>query len=134
MEKIAKRKMLQWAIGAAVVIVAVSGVYFGFRAHNQAATKKEQTVVQQTARVSISSAGFMPGTIKIRQGQMVTWTNQDTRPHQIASDIGNSPTSFGSDSPLARTETFATVFDTKGMFTYHDQLNPLNSKATVIVE
>jgi len=87
--------------------------------------------------VTITATGFEPETVKVKKGQSVEWVNQDSAPHQVASDPYPDHTSLPHlfvQEPLAEGETFTYTFDTAGTFTYHDQLKPADYKGTVIVE
>ena len=90
-----------------------------------------------SAQVVITKDGFSPETITVRRGTQVTWTNEDRNPHQIASDPHpahkNLP-GFDSPEPLLLKESYSYTFEKTGTFTYHDHLNPLKLKGTVIVE
>lgn len=90
-----------------------------------------------SATVEISSNGFEPQTIKVKRGQTVMWLNSDSRPHQIASDpypTNETLPSLNSEEPLAEGESYTATLDETGTFTYHDELNPVGPKATIIVE
>jgi plastocyanin len=87
--------------------------------------------------VSITPQGFEPQTIKIKKGQSLTWVNQDDKPHHVVADpfpSGDSLKSLNSIEPLTRDDSYTAVFEKMGTFTYHDQLDPVGFKATVIVE
>jgi len=64
-------------------------------------------------KVAISGYAFNPGTITIKVGQTVTWTNQDSASHNVKADDG----SFGS-STLGNGASFSYTFNTAGTFTY----------------
>lgn len=102
-------------------------------------TNQEQPkeAIQPAGTVTISANGFTPATIKVRQGQTVTWTNTDDKPHQPATDPypSTDPSSgFKSEEALGKNETYSFTFDKPGTYTYHDNLNPLKLKGTVVVE
>jgi plastocyanin len=88
------------------------------------------------ARVTIAAGGFMPGTIRIQAGQAVTWINNNSARHQIASDPHPSHTSLpGLESaPLDQDADYSFVFTRPGTYTYHDHLNPQGFKGVVIVD
>jgi len=100
--------------------------------------KKETKVsrIAGQARVSITKAGFTPSTIQIEKGVQVTWTNNDSSPHRVASDPYPTHTSLPAlDSEiLAPKESFSFIFEKMGTFTYHDHLKPLKIRGTVIVK
>lgn len=99
--------------------------------------KPEAINVQTEVNVSVQKIGFMPAVIKVRKGQTVTWTNNDTKLHRVSSDphpLHNGLFGFDSVEPLGKNETYSFIFEKTGKFTYHDHLNPLKFKGMVIVE
>lgn len=93
-------------------------------------------VAQPIPQVSITSNGFVPETIMIKRGEKVKWVNTDEGPHQIASDPHPTHSNLAGLGSLAllTNDSYIFTFDSVGTFTYHDHLNPLKLKGTVIVE
>ncbi len=92
---------------------------------------------QTSAVVSISASGFMPDTVKIKQGQTVEWRNENDEPRQIASDpfpTEDGLKGFRQETSMTKGQVYKYTFNKKGTFTYHDHANPLKLKGTVIVE
>lgn len=89
------------------------------------------------AKVTIGKEGFTPSTVLVKKGSQVTWINTDEEPHQVVSDPhpthSNLP-SLEMDEPLLTNESFTFTFEKVGTFAYHDELNPLDLKGTIIVE
>jgi plastocyanin len=80
-----------------------------------------------TSTVQIRSTGFVPATVTINQDDSVTWTNTDTKDHQVVANGG----SFA--SPILKPgKTYAHAFRGGGTFRYHDGLHP-SLKGTVTV-
>ncbi len=80
-----------------------------------------------TSTVQIKSTGFVPATVTINQDDTVTWTNTDTKDHQVVANGG----SFAS-AILKPGKTYSHVFRGGGTFRYHDGLHPtLNGTVTV---
>jgi len=72
-----------------------------------------------TSTVQIKSTGFVPATVTINQDDSVTWTNTDTKDHQVVANGG----SFA--SPILKPgKTYNHVFRGGGTFRYHDGLHP----------
>jgi len=97
--------------------------------------KKGATPVQAT--VEITDSGFNPATISVKKGTVVTWNNKDSAPHWVASDphpVHNQLPGFDSVRKIAAGESYPFTFEKTGTFTYHDHLNPLKFKGTVIVK
>jgi plastocyanin len=67
-----------------------------------------------TNQVNIANFGFAPGTVMVKPGTTVTWTQQDEDQHTVTADDG----SFGS-SPLTTGQTFTHTFTTPGTYHYH---------------
>lgn len=94
----------------------------------------KQVQAAPNASVEITSEGFVPQTIRIKKGSTITWTNNDAQPHQTASDPKNVESALNSEEPLTQGDSYAATFDDAGTFTYHDELNPVSLRATVVVE
>jgi len=93
--------------------------------------------VKATASVDITAKGFSPATITIKKGTLVTFTNKDKKEHQVASDPHPNHTKlagFDSVTNLKTSNTYSFLFEKAGTYTYHDELNPLKFKGTVIVK
>lgn len=94
------------------------------------------TKIVSPAQVSIAKNGFVPQTIQVKKGQSITWTNTDKNPHQVASDPHPTHTNlpgFDGQEALATNDSFTYTFEKVGTFTYHDNLNPLKFRGTVLV-
>ena len=75
------------------------------------------TALSATKTVSITAAGFVPATASIQTGDTVTWTNSDTRNHQVISQDA------GFASPILKpNESFSFTFKDAGRFQYSDAL------------
>lgn len=99
-------------------------------------TEKQPQKVVSEGQVRINSNGFMPQTIKIKKGEMVTWTNQDNKTHQLAADPHPTHTSLtGLESdPLFLNDSYTFIFEESGTYSYHDHFNPTKLRGTVMVE
>jgi plastocyanin len=80
-----------------------------------------------TSTVQIKSTGFVPAAVTINQDDSVTWTNTDTKDHQVVANGG----SFASPI-LEAGKTYTHTFRDGGTFRYHDGLHP-GLKGTVTV-
>jgi plastocyanin len=83
------------------------------------------------ATVTMTSAGVSPSTVTISIGQSVTFINNDTRSHEIASDPhpihGSCPSIERGLSTIAPGTTKLTQgFAAAGTCTYHDHLDDTN--------
>jgi plastocyanin len=86
-----------------------------------------------SASVSIQSMSFVPATLTIKAGTIVTWTNNDSPTHTVTSDSGlfdSGPIS--GTGPYSAGGTYSFTFTTAGTFPYHCTIHP-SMKATVVV-
>jgi len=77
-------------------------------------------------KVTIQGFAFMPQTLKIKTGTTVTWTNNDTAPHDIKSTLFLSPR-------LSQGQTFQYTFDQVGTYDYSCGIHP-SMKGQIIVQ
>lgn len=78
------------------------------------------------SQVSISATGFSQKDIKIKAGEKVTWTNQDSAMHNVSSAVHPThqvypPLNLGN---ISAGESKSLIFPDKGIYKYHDHLNP----------
>ena len=71
------------------------------------------------AIVSIKNMAYTPGSLSVKAGATVTWTNSDTTIHTVTADDG----SFNSGN-IAVGATYSKVFSSAGAFSYHCALHP----------
>jgi len=76
---------------------------------------------------AIEGFAFAPGTIEIKVGTTITWTNNDSAPHTVTAN----DRSFESGR-LEQGQTFSFTFDTAGTFEYFCEYHP-GMTATVVV-
>lgn len=74
---------------------------------------QEQIVVSdaQNVSVAINDFAFNPAVLHIKQGAVVTWTNQDALPHTVTSDTFDS-------GRLDKSATWSHTFTEKGTYKY----------------
>lgn len=105
---------------------------------NQITLKNLPSALPQTpkysAQVAITSQGFIPATLLVKQGTQVTFISKDNRPHQVASDPHPTHTGLPGFIQAKPTASFTYTFSKTGTFTYHDEVSPLKFHGTVIVE
>jgi len=80
-----------------------------------------------TSTVQIKNTGFVPAAVTVNQNDSVTWTNTDTKDHQVVANGG----SFAS-AILKPGKTYTHAFRAGGTFRYHDGLHP-TLKGTITV-
>ncbi|HET9256773.1 MAG TPA: cupredoxin family copper-binding protein [Pseudonocardiaceae bacterium] len=80
-----------------------------------------------TDTVAIQNFAFAPGTVTVKAGTTVTWTNQDQDPHTVSAMNG----SFHSQT-LSTGQSYRHTFTTPGRFDYLCTIHPFMT-ATVVV-
>ena len=80
------------------------------------------------ANVDISGFAFVPPTLTVSVGTTVTWTNNDSSSHTIASNDN-----LFQSGALAKSATFSHIFGQKGTFNYRCSIHP-SMTGKVIVE
>ena len=80
--------------------------------------------------VTIKDFAFNPGTITVKVGTKVTWTNEDSVSHTVTADT------MSADAPasgnIAKGESYSFTFNKAGTYAYHCTPHPY-MKASVIV-
>jgi plastocyanin len=70
---------------------------------------------------------YDPNPVKVKSGDTVTWTNDDSQIHTVTSGTGSDDPNMGKDfdsSMLSQNQTFSHKFTTTGGFPYFCQLHP----------
>jgi plastocyanin len=80
-----------------------------------------------TSTVQIKSTGFVPTTVTINQDDSVTWSNTDTKDHQVVANGGSFVSAI-----LKPGKSYTHAFRAGGTFRYHDGLHP-SLRGTVTV-
>ncbi|HKU18833.1 MAG TPA: cupredoxin domain-containing protein [Candidatus Saccharimonadales bacterium] len=123
-----------WVIAVTLVVIVAAGVtgavlLLGGKTANQPAV----AISSNVAAVTIEKSGFMPKTIKVKQGQEITWTNNDSLPHHLTADQSMLP-NFDTAEPLQTGDTYTYIFDTPGTYHYYDAADPNTFVGTITVE
>lgn len=93
-------------------------------------TTPSQSQATQTNKVVIQDFAFSPGTITVKKGTTVTWTNQDAVRHDVTPV---SPTSeFKRSELLGKGDSYSVTFNTVGSFAYFCSPHP-QMKAQIVV-
>jgi plastocyanin len=77
---------------------------------------------QTVNTITIKNFAFSPATLTVAKDTKVTWTNEDSAPHQIASDT-SSAVSFSGPS-MSSGQSFSFTFSQTGTFSYHCAIHP----------
>lgn len=116
-------------IGIVLAILVIGGFYYFARnPYQQPATGgPTQAPTQVEANtITIQNFAFNPGTLTIKQGTKVTWTNQDSAIHRIKSETFNS-------QDLSQRDKFEFTFKDKGSFDYICGIHP-SMQGKIVVE
>ena len=92
---------------------------------NDASQESEPT----TYNIEIKGFAYSPSELRIKRGDIVTWTNKDSIRHTVTSDSGSEMDS----ELLSQGETYSATFDSAGNYAYHCTPHP-SMKARIIVE
>ncbi|WP_461123628.1 cupredoxin domain-containing protein [Saccharothrix stipae] len=79
--------------------------------------------------VTISGYAYSPATLTVTVGDTVTWTNQDTAPHNVV--VTSGPEKFTSPT-LQKGQSYTFTFTKAGSYQYYCSLHP-DMKASVTV-
>ncbi|MGW6911587.1 cupredoxin domain-containing protein [Streptomyces sp. NPDC054940] len=106
--------------GAALALSALLGLLFVVPAGQASAA---------TYRVTMSGYAYSPASLTIPVGSTVTWTNQDTAPHDVKTTSG--PVAIHSPM-LNKGGTWSFTFTTPGTYAYYCTVHP-NMTARIVV-
>ena len=67
---------------------------------------------------------YIPSISTVKQGQTVTWKNEDVAFHSVTSGFYGDPTTLFDSGHLDPEEKFSVTFDEKGSFDYFCTLHP----------
>jgi len=90
---------------------------------------------KETFNIYIQNFAFDPPSLTVKAGTTVTWTNQGSAPHQIASDPHPTHTDLPGlqSAVLSTSQSYSFTFTKKGIWGYHCHLHPAMT-GTIIVE
>jgi len=114
--------MKEWFLVLIAGLLLFSGCVGSQQAGNTPAPANPNTV-------AIKDFSFNPSRITVKAGASVTWINQDSAPHTVASDSGSEIAS----ETLSNGQSYSHAFNTPGTFAYHCGVHP-SMKGTVTVE
>lgn len=117
-----KKLFLLLSIPIVIALISIFGLY----------ANQPVALSDEVALVEISSTGFMPQTLKVKKGQVVTWTNSEAMPHRLEADADKLE-SFETTDTLKEGDSYSYIFDKDGMFYYYDPDNPQAFLGTVVV-
>lgn len=92
------------------------------------ALPQEAKTLSTIHAVTIKGFAYSPAELRVKVGDTVTWTQEDSIQHNVAFDDGSLTGSL-----LNKGQTFSYTFPVKGTFAYHCTPHP-RMQAKVIVE
>jgi plastocyanin len=86
--------------------------------------------------VKISGFAFVPQTITIKKGESVTWINEDSTPHDVASDPHPTHTILPGlrSGTLQNGQSYSFTFEQTGSWGYHCHIHPSMTGTVVVTE
>jgi plastocyanin len=124
-------RTLFWSACAALLILACLSAGCSSSTSPAPSAAATQTPAAGGNTIAIRNFAFSPSTLTVKAGTTVTWTNDDSPPHQLASDAG-APVAFSSPS-LANGASFPFTFSQAGTYPYHCTIHP-SMKGTIVVQ
>lgn len=118
-----------------VIVAAIALIVLMLRQPDPTKTVQPSFTPAPTATVNITASGYVPATLKVKAGTIVTWTNTDQVGHSVATNSHpehNDLSDLKSD-PLIKDQTYHYKFTKAGTYNYHDE-QKLTSGGTIIVE
>jgi plastocyanin len=123
----------RWPVVILILVIVAGIIGSGIVLTGREADNQDSEATAPAGQVVISTSGLTPSTVKVRKGQSVIWTNQDSASHQIGTS-DKKLDGFTGDNHIQQGESFAYVFDEPGTYRYYDTLNPLAIKGEGVVE
>jgi plastocyanin len=98
------------------------------------AQPEQQAGGGRAVEVTMSDIQFDPSSVTVSRGGKVTWTNEETVPHDVTKADGPGPDfSSGESGGMAQGDTFSHTFDTPGKVEYVCTVHA-NMRGTVTVK
>ncbi len=121
---------------ALIILLFIIGLVLILSSNHKKTSPSTNLAKSTSAIINITSFGFSPSDINVPTNTIVTWTNKDTKPHEVAADPfpkDDSIPNFNSYVVLHTNETYTFKFEKSGTYKYHDQLNPFKFNGIVKV-
>jgi plastocyanin len=108
---------------------------------NSTSTASGSKVAIQEEASEMGDQAYDPNPVKVKAGDTITWTNDDSQAHTVTSGTDSSDPNMGKafdSSPglntlLSTAQTFSHKFTTAGEFPYFCQLHPTMVGKVVVV-
>lgn len=120
-----------------LAIVLIGGYLIFAKGYNNSSSNSTTNLPNNSSdanKITIKNFAFDPPTITVKSGTTVTWTNEDSADHFVASDPHPTHTDLPglSSNPFSQGQSYSFTFTKVGTFGYHCHLHP-SMKGTVIV-
>ena len=116
------KKVIISALALTAVLILGGCSFYGSTPNNSS----NQTTTTAPDTINIQNFSFSPATLTVKKGATVTWTNNDSAPHQIKSASFNS-------SQFGKGQNFTFTFNDAGTFDYSCAIHP-SMKGMITVE
>ena len=112
------------------------------RSDSEIKTEESEMVIEADVIIPIkvsrpgcdeTNSCYLPSIITIKQGQQVTWSNEDVAFHTVTSGLYDEPSDLFDSGHLDPEQKFIVSFDEQGTFDYFCTLHPWMA-GKVIVE
>ena len=137
-----KKILISGLIISAIIISSILSLQFGQVESSSDVQDKNTMEKLATVIMPIKSSRpgcdetntcYIPSKISIRQGESVTWLNEDAAFHTVTSGTYENPNGMFDSEHLDPNESFTVKFEESGTFDYFCTLHPW-MKGKVIVE
>jgi plastocyanin len=86
------------------------------------------------AQVSMQNIQFNPADVTIKAGEKVTWTNEESVPHDVDGDGPGGKFSSGPVGGMQQGDTFSHTFDKPGTYKYVCRVHAPGMAGTITVK
>ena len=132
MESKVKSMKKKWLIIVLCLAVFVAAIVLVTKGILNADGNKDAKQPTPSAQVEILAEGFSPSAVATTVSQSVTWTNSDSKPHELQLN-GNNVEGFSS-GVIDPGESYTFTFNQKGTYNYKDVLGDNDLQGIVTVE
>ena len=137
-----KKILISGLIISAIIISSILSLQFG--QIESSSDVQDKNTIEKLATVTMPTKSsrpgcdetntcYIPSKISIRQGESVTWLNEDAAFHSVTSGTYENPNGMFDSGHLDPNESFTVKFEESGTFDYFCTLHPW-MKGKVVVE
>ena len=128
---------------AAIILISIGISFSGGDTENQQASEPEPEIAVEADVVmptKVSRPGceeddrcYIPSKITIKEGEQITWINEDSAFHSVTSGFYDAPTDLFDSGHMDPFDVYVITFDEEGTYDYFCTLHPW-MEGQVIVE